>query len=344
MSVIAAAQNIASEAKCLVDKVRADADVSSPPILGQGTESSVHHLLSRLLPQRFGLGWGMLTNQEGEPSPQVDTIIYDVWHSGPLPTATPRFPCEAVLGTVEIKRTLKRADIPKSARDASTIKLLKRWGHDHGELPPDGGEAIWHRAALPLVPHCSLLGVLSSCSLDAYARHWQRHYYDVPFGCQLDSLVLIDKGFIIPAAWHPLPDTPRTAFSPIYGMHPAFADETGPSVLLFPRWTPHGQSPFRSVRIGPRTPISIGTALFLGITECEYFALSMWLRVFLAFCAGLLAPSFIPSIGHMSDGLPEGTTTHFLPLAIAADAERSDQQDYVIHEALRLATWFREDD
>jgi len=143
MNVVAAAQNIASEAKCLVDKMRGDADVSSPPILGQGTESSVHHLLSRLLPQRFGLGWGMLTNQEGEQSPQVDT---------------------------------------------------------------------------------------------------------------------------------------------------------------------------------------------------------MWLRVFLAFCAGLLAPSFIPSIGHMSDGLPKGTTTHFLPLALAADAERSDQQDYVIHEALRLATWFREDE
>ncbi len=283
----------------------------------------------------------MLTNQEADQSPQVDIIIYDVWHSGPLPTTTPRFPCEAVLGTVEIKRTLKRAGISKSSRDASAIKLLRRWAWEKGEVPANGDETSWQRVSQPLFPHCSLFGVLSSCSLDAYARYWQRHYYDVPFGCQLDSLVLIDKGFIIPATWNPLPDRPRTAFSPVYTMHPGFADESGPSVLLFPQWTNRGELPFKSVRVGPRTPMPIGTALFLGFTECGFYALSMWLRVFLASCAGQLAPSFIPSIGHMSEGLPEGTKTRFLPLAIAADPRRINQE-YVIRQALELATWFKQ--
>jgi hypothetical protein len=81
--------------------------------------------------------------------------------------------------------------------------------------------------------------------------------------------------------------------------------------------------------------------LCLGVTDCGYYALSAWLRLFRDFCAVQLAPAFVSHVGHLSEGIPEGSMTRCLPVAIAGDHAVLERKgtEYAFEMAVELLKW-----
>jgi hypothetical protein len=340
MSIVANIESITTDIEYLLKKIKSDGDLKSSVVLGQAVENNIRDFIRNNLPPRFGIDTGLLVNEYEEYSPQMDIILYDYWNTPKIQTTSIRIPVDATLGTVELKRTLKASDITKTAENTKNIKLMKKVSLDKLTFDNQSNSPKLIEKINPLFSQCSLMGLYSKTSLLSLAKYWQKHYYDVPMGCQLDSVVVLDKGIINLASWDSsIQDNHK--FRPTYLIHPA-AFEEGESTLLFPMWEDDKKKPFKSVKVGPKISSPVGSVFFLGVTECGFYAFASWIRFFLQCCAGQISPEFIPQIGFYLDGLPEKTKTIFLPLAISGDTNKLENDDgnYAIEMALKLYLWF----
>jgi len=310
---------------------------------GSSSEALLRGVLASCLPGRVGIETGVLYDHKGETSGQTDIILFDRQGAALPPSVSGTIPCESGLASIEVKTTLRTSHLKKAGQDAKRVKLLELTCHntatDHGH----GQEPQWQHGTIP--PHmtnCTLLGIFGSSPLETVARYWRKHYYDVPFGCQLDYIVCLESGVICLAAWHPRTGRRRDQYTPVYYVHPGHCNPDGQSVLLFPDWSGESKYP-KSVRVGPRVPWAPGSTLFIGWTECGRHALGMWLKVLLECMSVQFAPLHVSSFGHFAEGLPPETKTRFLPLAMTADPNQLDKQGLkcVLRALGALLAWGR---
>lgn len=317
---------LVGEAAAILAKANAEKNsIQHAGMRGSASEALLRNFLGQTLPDRVGTATGMLYDHRGQTSAQTDIILFDKQSASLPPTVSDAVPCEAGLAAVEMKTTLRSTLIKKAAEDSQRIKLLELTGRnvaiDHG----DGNTPEYQRVALPHLTSCTLFSIFQGSPLETVARYWQKHYYDVPFGCQLDYIVCLEAGVINLASWHPRPGRRRDQYSPVYYLHPGHCNPDGQSVLLFPDWAGKSKYPKR-VRVGPRVPWAAGSGVFIGWTECGHYALGMWMKMLLEFISVQFAPSHMSSWGHFSDGLPPETTTIFLPVAIAVDPAELEKE------------------
>lgn len=75
---------------------------------GEGNEAVLRELLIKFIPKRYGVGTGVVIDQYGKPSRQIDIIIYDTFLYPSLLSLTSvhLFPVDLVYATIEVKTTL----------------------------------------------------------------------------------------------------------------------------------------------------------------------------------------------------------------------------------------------
>lgn len=95
---------------------------------GRNDEERFKEFLRRTLPHRFSLGTGFIVSSDPTipPSSQTDIVIYDEFFNSPLHRELAAFvyPIEIVYATVEVKGSLKSADLSKCLRDIAKIRAM----------------------------------------------------------------------------------------------------------------------------------------------------------------------------------------------------------------------------
>lgn len=97
-------------------------------------ESHLRKLIARYLPKKFGIGTGFVVSSKTFPErrfKQLDLIIYDALNNAPLyqSEAFGIFPIEMVYGYIEVKTTLRNADLEKAFATNKEIRALQHDKH-----------------------------------------------------------------------------------------------------------------------------------------------------------------------------------------------------------------------
>jgi hypothetical protein len=122
---------------------------------GANDELRVRQFLSRVLPKKYSVGTGFLvcSNPSIPHSAQTDIVIFDEVHNSPLhrELAADVFPIEMIYGTVEVKASLRRADLSTISRDVAKVRSLakERWYAEYVSVPKN-----------PTQPHRSVAAAL----------------------------------------------------------------------------------------------------------------------------------------------------------------------------------------
>lgn len=95
---------------------------------GANDEERVREFLRRSLPKRFSIGTGFIVCSDPvlPPSSQTDVVIYDEIDNAPLheELVASVYPVEMVYGAIEVKRTLRSADLSKILADIEEVRRL----------------------------------------------------------------------------------------------------------------------------------------------------------------------------------------------------------------------------
>lgn len=105
-----------------------------------------------LLPQ-LGAITGLIVDQDGRQSNQIDVIIYDERVVPPLMLSPSEgiVPCHSVLATIEVKSRLNMTELKKAVQNARSVKVLK-YDYENVPLPGERGfELVFQRKLLDLL-------------------------------------------------------------------------------------------------------------------------------------------------------------------------------------------------
>lgn len=90
-------------------------------------ERIVSDLLKPFLPTRLAIGTGFIITHNNNISTQCDLIIYDREHTPVIENSEQRFfPVECVVGVIEVKSKLTKADLTVALKKLADIKKLRK--------------------------------------------------------------------------------------------------------------------------------------------------------------------------------------------------------------------------
>lgn len=114
---------------------------------GENREDLVATFLRGHLPQRFGVGSGLVISGAGLFSNQADLLITDAFNNSPLYGSSSHqlWPAEAVYSLIEVKTTLNLPEIKDSIAKGRRFKALQRQFTDagNGQRIRDSLFVIW---------------------------------------------------------------------------------------------------------------------------------------------------------------------------------------------------------
>lgn len=95
-------------------------------VKGEGNETLLRDLLSRFIPQRYGVGTGVIIDRFGKQSKQIDIVIYDkFFYPSLLSLATVHFfPVDIAYATIEVKTTLNSGSANEALANIASVKAL----------------------------------------------------------------------------------------------------------------------------------------------------------------------------------------------------------------------------
>jgi hypothetical protein len=114
---------------------------------GENREDLVESFLREHLPQRFGVGSGLVISGAGMFSNQADVLITDAFNNSPLygSSSNQLWPVESVYSLIEVKTTLNLPEIKDCVAKGRRFKTLNRQFTDagHGQRIRDSLFVIW---------------------------------------------------------------------------------------------------------------------------------------------------------------------------------------------------------
>lgn len=127
----------------VLQRLQVEVDVFSrlighAPEQGRENELALARVLANLVPQRFGIGTGVLLDTQNERSAQTDIVIYSQTDQPSLFAQTTQllFPVEVVFVCVEVKTTLRHGDIDDCKDKAKRLRRLQPSPFDGNALHP----------------------------------------------------------------------------------------------------------------------------------------------------------------------------------------------------------------
>lgn len=167
---------------------------------GNANERILRDLIVKFLPKKFGIGSGIIIDQDGKQAKQSDLIIYDTYLYPMIfgLTSTHLFPIDIVYATIEIKTTLNSEAASKSIANIQSIKTLN---YIKDPFPHHGASA---NAALsisiknPTSPIGCVFGYRSSCEAFKTFQEWfiDKENYQSDYTAFPDLIASMDQGFI----------------------------------------------------------------------------------------------------------------------------------------------------
>lgn len=94
---------------------------------GSGNEAVLRNLLEKFLPKKYGVGTGIVIDNEGNQSRQCDIVIYDnVLYPSLLALGNVHlFPVDIVYATIEVKTTLDTKSSREAQENIRSVRTLK---------------------------------------------------------------------------------------------------------------------------------------------------------------------------------------------------------------------------
>lgn len=94
---------------------------------GEGNETILRNMISKFIPQKYGVDTGIIIDKNGQVSRQCDIIIYDkLKYSLLLSMSTVHiFPVDIVYATIEVKTTLDSNQAKKALENIESVKKLE---------------------------------------------------------------------------------------------------------------------------------------------------------------------------------------------------------------------------
>jgi len=101
--------------KGFIGEVEALKNLTHPTLKGQLRELFTSKILSKFLTSQFGIGTGLIINQSGEQSKQIDIVIYDKRILPPFIEERKLgiYPAESVLAVIEVRSWIYKKTIKK---------------------------------------------------------------------------------------------------------------------------------------------------------------------------------------------------------------------------------------
>lgn len=138
--------DVAKEMKARSASIRRDF-ASHHLSAGENREDLVEKFLREHLPQRFGVGSGLVISGDGMFSNQADLVITDAFNNSPLygSSSNQLWPAEAIYSLVEVKTTLTLPELRDAIAKGRRFKKLPRQFTDagHAQRIKDSLFVIW---------------------------------------------------------------------------------------------------------------------------------------------------------------------------------------------------------
>lgn len=183
--------NIESMAKKMeIDYQEVTSHIEHMGLRGSARENILREYIKQLLPQRFAVGSGIITDANGTQSRQQDFIIYDAFNSPSflqMDSLSVVLPIESVFSTIEVKSCLTKAELEKSISNFVSVKELVLSPFVSGFSPP----GVYNQL-------CGyVFSYTSDAALDTVARNVQGLCKDFPIEKQPTMICVLDKGLIV---------------------------------------------------------------------------------------------------------------------------------------------------
>lgn len=165
---------------------------------GEENEEAIRDLLTSVLPQEYGIGSGVIVGVDGEPSKQMDIVVYDRTRANLSLGANSRlFFADQVLLAIEVKTTFTSGDnssLFSALENIASLKRLKVAPHEWVETRVDEGggfSIVRYKPSPPLgmVFFFSTPETAGPLDLDSFFRTLKAAIDNVPLAEQPDLLL-----------------------------------------------------------------------------------------------------------------------------------------------------------
>lgn len=203
------------------------------PSAGENREDVVKQFLAEHLPERFGIGTGLVLSPDGVFSKQADVLIVDALNNARLYGSSTNqiWLAEAVFALIEVKTTLGPTELRDAIAKGRRFKNLRRSYFDFGRKPRIGDSLF-------------IIWAFDCAEPDVFKKNLLAELSDVPRAEQPDLIIVPDKLFVSCGAFLELqsigqPNSPhRAQLHAAYGqdlsaiLPPVLCAECGPNSLM----------------------------------------------------------------------------------------------------------------
>lgn len=159
---------------------------------GQAVEDILIDFLNQRLPKRFCSSSGFVVDYQGSISKQCDVVIYDALNS---PIYKPSKKGMIVLsdnaaGVIEVKSTLDKKELEKSAKNIASVKRLKKSPITNMDEP------VTFSSFVNTKTYGIVFAYGSTTSLETLADNLKEINKSIPSSEWIDLVVVLDKGVI----------------------------------------------------------------------------------------------------------------------------------------------------
>lgn len=143
-----ATEYIARVGRRLIRHFEEARQATTPSLIGTAIEVPVRKELEQILPRGIAVGSGCIIDSYGNSSKQQDVVLYErdicpVFSINDTPDST-YFPCEGVIGVVEVKSSLGTADLRDSFEKIESVRRLRRY-EVHDSFSKSGEPLVKYR-------------------------------------------------------------------------------------------------------------------------------------------------------------------------------------------------------
>lgn len=182
--------NIESMAKKMsIDYHEVTNHIEHMGLRGSSRENILREYIKQLLPQKFAVGNGIITDVNGTQSKQQDFFVYDAFNS-PIflhMESSCVIPVESVYATVEVKSTLTKETLKLSIENIRSVKQLDITVLKNSIFIPNQYNFILG----------TVFSYTSDSAIETVAQNINEICRDIPKEQQPSVICILDKGLIV---------------------------------------------------------------------------------------------------------------------------------------------------
>jgi len=168
---------------------------------GTANEHILRNLIIKFLPKRFGIGSGIIIDQDGKQANQSDLIIYDTYFYPMILglTSTHLFPVDIVYAAIEIKTTLDSKAANTSIENIQSIKMLNYIKEPFPYHGSSQNAALSIEYRTPTPPIGCVFGYRSKSKSFKTYQEWfinEENYNSINHNSFPELIVSLDQGII----------------------------------------------------------------------------------------------------------------------------------------------------